>query len=126
MDPKDKLSVEEYNQREVHFAVRSLFAINGTGLIALLAFLGQIWNSHPQLRGTILDAMGGMLLGIILAMLSTLTRLRSMDRALKGKPKPWFLRAFLTRRFYSSVRVLSFLSFVAAVGYLILSLRAAL
>ena len=115
---------QDYNQREVKMAVSTIVALNGAGTVALMAFLGQIWNPIPDLRKIILVSMAGMTLGLVVITLSILSRLRSMDRAIRDKPKNALQRLVCTFPVYSGLRSISFLLFVASVLYLFVKLYA--
>ncbi len=114
--------VEDYNQREVQFVGRVIVGLNGTGVIALLAFLGQIWENMPHARRIIIISIAGMIMGLMAITLSTLLRLRSMDRGNRRRPKSRLDRVFARHQVYIGLRVLSFLLFVASVLYLLANL----
>ena len=119
----DKLSVEQCNERQVSLAINTLQALNGAGLIALLAFLGHTWTPLPDFRRVILVAMAGMSLGLSAGTLSVLLRLRAIDRHIKSKtPQNKVWRLVFHWRLYSSLRVIAFVCFLLSISYLVVRL----
>jgi len=119
----NKIRIHEYDQREVQFTVRLLLVLNGGGIVALFGFLGQTWNTIPNIRRSILISIALMVIGLVFITLSSIIRLRSMHWHLMGKyPKNRLLRIFYHHILYIHLRTLSFLLFCSAVFYLIIKI----
>ena len=119
----DTWRAHEYDQREVQFTMRSLQLLHGGGIVALLAFLGQIWNSLPSIRMAILTTMAIMVVGLACITLSSIIRLRAMHWMLHKKyPKDKFRRTLYNAQVYIWLRSISLVLFLVATGLLVLNL----
>lgn len=58
---------EESRARLLTEGVKGLLLINGGGAVALLAFLQSVWGKDPALAGLILQGLGWMAFGLMLA-----------------------------------------------------------
>ena len=124
--PKEVPSREFYNQKESQFVVRGLQLLNGGGAIALMAFLGQTWNSTFEnahdIRSLILTSVLIMISGLILATWSSILRLRDLDWHWKNTRKYGWKKIVYGSSFWITLRALSFILFIVATLYLTIRL----
>jgi len=113
----------EYDRIEVQFVVRGLQLMNGGGIIALLAFLAQMWEKSEELKSVILLSMVLMGAGLACIQLSATIRLRSThwDRHNKKRDR-WWKKWFFHHYVYINLRTVSFILFLASGAWLIRSL----
>jgi len=92
-------------------------------MIALLAFLSQIWNRNDELKSVVLLSIALMGVGLVCAQLSATIRLRVTYYRLEGKSiKGWWNRLVFRDKYYIYLRSASFVLFIASGAWLIIRL----
>jgi len=114
--------VERINQPAEQFVDRTLQTINGGGTITLVAFMGQTWANNLDVRAIILASITIMALGLASITLSSMLRLRSMDRVLKQRPKQSLQKYIYRYQVYIALRWVSFTLFLVSLGQLVVRL----
>lgn len=101
-------------------ANRNLQAVNAGGAVALLAFLGQTWNTVPELRTALVIAIAVMVAGLCLAVWGAFQLPAYSERGFRqDESTRAMVRYNWTRRVYLWTVGLSFLAFVSAVSVLL-------
>jgi hypothetical protein len=106
-------------------ALRGLHLVNAGGAVALLAFLGQIWISAPELRIAVVVATGLFAIGSLLAVVGGFLLPAYFERRYRqnetGSAEVKHRKA---RRWYYGSVTMSFSVFLLAVALLIVRVAA--
>ncbi len=112
---------DEYERVEVQFVVRGLQLLDGGGIIALLAFLGQTWDNGAGFRLIILISMALMGIALACVQLSTTIHLRAMYWDRHGiKRQGWWNKTFFDAKVDTGLRSVSFILFMVSGAWLII------
>ena len=108
--------------RQKMSANRSLQLINAGGAVALLAFLGQTWNVAPEIRMAVVIATALMVVGLCLAVWSGFLLPTYSEWGFRQNEATSAATKYnrICRRYFS-ITGLSFLAFVSAVSYVLVS-----
>ncbi len=103
-------------------AIRSLQMVNAGGTVALLAFLGQTWGAAPELRMALVIAFALMVVGLCLAVWGGFQLPAYSEWGFRQHESTRATAKYSRiRRLYLSTVGLSFLAFVSAVSFLLVS-----
>lgn len=104
-------------------AIRSLQVINAGGAVALLAFLGQIWNAAPELRFISAMAILIMSAGLILGVACEFSQSNLMEKRYRRNETSQSNKEFEhAKLIFDRIKNASFASFLVSIFLMVLGI----